>query len=351
VSGRLPGDWIPRLTLDPSVFVAPGAAIVGDVTIGARAGVWFNTVIRGDTAPVTVGEETNLQDNSVIHVDEGQPAVIGARVTVGHRAIVHGCVIEDECLVGMGSIVLSGARIGAGTLVGAGALILEGQQIPPGSTVLGVPAKVVGQTKPEHREAIRRGASHYVALARSYIERGIARPLPAPADRAGLTRTDRGPMTHLEWEGLLAVIAASPEWAAARLAAHDDARWRQRPAPERWSALEVLCHLHDSDVEVFRVRLDRLLAEVWPAFAPAVMEGWETSRGYRERLPSEAHRAWSATRAALVDRLRLLRPADWERAGRHPLHGPYSLGEMARRWAEHDLSHRRQMAEALGEPA
>jgi carbonic anhydrase/acetyltransferase-like protein (isoleucine patch superfamily) len=162
-----------RVELDPTVYVAPGARITGEVSIGARSSVWFNTVVRGDSAPVSVGEETNLQDNTVVHVDEGLPARIGSRVTVGHRAIVHGCVIEDDCLIGMGSIVLSGARIGRGSLVAAGSLVLEGREVPPGSVVLGAPARIAGTTNDEHRGAIARGSAHYVELARSYRERGI----------------------------------------------------------------------------------------------------------------------------------------------------------------------------------
>ena len=166
-------DWPARVRLDPSVFVARGAVVVGDVELRARSSVWFNTVVRGDSAPVTVGEDTNLQDLCVVHEDEGLPAVIGARVTVGHRAILHGCIIGDDCLVGMGAIVLSGAQIGAGSLIGAGALVREGMRVPPGSLVIGMPARVVGPVGPDHREAIRRGAEHYVALARSYLERGF----------------------------------------------------------------------------------------------------------------------------------------------------------------------------------
>jgi carbonic anhydrase/acetyltransferase-like protein (isoleucine patch superfamily) len=175
-------DWPARLLIDPSAFIAPGAVVVGEVTLGARASVWFQTVVRGDTAPITVGEDSNLQDGTVVHVDEGRPAIVGARVTVGHRAIVHGCVIEDECLIGMGAIVLSGARVGRGSLVGAGALVREGQTIAPGSLVVGSPARVVGPVTDAHRQAILGGAAHYVALSRTYLARGFARPHP-PATR------------------------------------------------------------------------------------------------------------------------------------------------------------------------
>jgi len=173
---REPGAWESRVRIDASVFLAEGAVVVGEVTIGPGASVWFNTVVRGDTAPVTIGAGTNLQDLTMVHVDEGEPAVVGARVTVGHRAIIHGCRIEDDVLVGMGAIVLSGARIGTGSLIGAGALVREGQVIPPGSLVLGAPARVVGPVTAAHRAAIERGAAHYQALARSYLERGYGRP-------------------------------------------------------------------------------------------------------------------------------------------------------------------------------
>lgn len=181
---RDPGAWVSKLEIDPSVFLAPGARLAGEVRIGRGSSVWFNTVVRGDTAPVVIGIETNLQDLTLVHVDAGEPAIIGDRVTVGHRAIIHGCRIEDECLIGMGAIVLSGAKIGRGSLIGAGALVREGQEIPPGSLVLGAPARVMGPVKDAHREAIANGASHYAALARSYVERGYGQAhRPAERDR------------------------------------------------------------------------------------------------------------------------------------------------------------------------
>ena len=114
-------------------------------------------------------------------MDEGCPAIVGNRVTIGHRAIIHGCVIEDDCLIGMGSIVLSGARIGAGSFVGAGSLVRERQVIPPGSLVLGSPARVTGELRPAQRDAIARGATHYEALARDYLAKGFGQPIPQPA--------------------------------------------------------------------------------------------------------------------------------------------------------------------------
>lgn len=197
--GHPAGAWTARLAFDPTAFVAPGAIVSGDVTLGPRSSVWFNTVIRGDTAPVSVGVDSNVQDGSVVHVDEGYPARIGARVTVGHRAIIHGCTIEDDSLIGMGAIVLSGATIGSGSLIAAGALVREGQEIPPGSLVIGAPARIHGLVHDSHREAIRHGAQHYVDLSRSYLRRGHARIHPPRGADAGTSTRDRGVMSHVEW--------------------------------------------------------------------------------------------------------------------------------------------------------
>jgi carbonic anhydrase/acetyltransferase-like protein (isoleucine patch superfamily) len=181
------GATLPKglLEIDASVFLAPGAIVCGEVRIGAHSSVWFHTVIRGDTDRIEIGAHTNIQDLTMVHVDEGCPAIIGDRVTIGHRAIIHGCVIEDDCLIGMGAIVLSGARIGAGSLIGAGALVRERQVIPPGSLVLGAPGRVTAEVQPTHREAIARGATHYEALARDYRAQGFGQPIP-PATGAAL---------------------------------------------------------------------------------------------------------------------------------------------------------------------
>lgn len=346
---RAPGDWKARLSLDPTAFIAPGAVVVGDVTLEAGASVWFNTVVRGDTAPITVGEGSNIQDGSVVHVDEGQPAVIGARVTVGHRSVVHGCVIGDGSLIGMGSVILSGARIGEGSLIGAGALVLERQVIPAGSVALGSPAKVTGQVSAAQREDMSRGNAHYVALARSYLERGFARPHPLPGSDTGITARARGPLGFLEWGQLLATLAESPHWVAHRLGRYPDSRWSQAPAPGRWSALDIVCHLRDADREVLVPRLERMLAEERPAIADVDMRGWDTQRAYRSESVRAAHQAWSESRRVLVARLAPLGPEDWRRVGYHSVRGPCPLGEMVRLWVDHDLSHRRQIAEALGE--
>jgi len=348
VSVTPPGAWTARLRIDPTAFVAPGAVVVGTVTLAARASVWFNTVVRGDTAPIEVGEGSNVQDNSVVHVDEGQPAVIGARVTIGHRAIVHGCVIEDDCLIGMGSILLSGARIGSGSLVAAGALVREGQNIPAGSLVVGAPARVAGPVSEAHRGAILRGAAHYAELAQSYVARGFARPHPAPASPTGITALERGPMTFLEWGQLLAVLAESPDWAAGRLERHDEAAWRKAPGPKRWSAHEVVCHLRDTDAEVLLPRLERLLAQDDPEFENVDMTGWDEARGYAHEAPAEALEAWRVMRRRIIARLAPVGPAEWARQGLHSARGSISIAEVVRYFAEHDLSHRRQIEAALG---
>ena len=348
---RAPGDWTARLNFDPTAFVAPGAVVVGDVSLGARASVWFNSVVRGDSAPVAFGEDSNLQDLCVVHEDEGLPAMIGARVTIGHRAVIHGCVIEDDCLIGMGSIVLSGARIGTGSLIGAGALVREKQVVPPGSLVLGMPGKVVAEVTPAQRESIRGSAAHYAALARSYLERGFARPHPPTHSDAGITSRDGRTLDFLEWSRLLAALSEGPHWVARWLDRYPDARWALAPGPDRWSALEVLCHLRDTEREVFVPRLERMLTEERPSIPDIDMRGWDVRRAYRSESPRAAHRAWSASRRALLGRLEPLKPEDWRRVGFHSVRGPFPLGEMVRQWADHDLSHRRQMAAALGELA
>ena len=346
-----PGEWSARLCLDPTAFVAPGAVVVGDVTLARRASVWFNAVVRGDSAPIALGDASNLQDLCVVHVDEGQPAVIGARVTIGHRAVIHGCVIEDECLIGMGSIVLSGARIGEGSLVGAGALVREQQVVPPGSLVLGMPGKVVGEVTAAQREGIRGSSAHYAALAEGYLARGFARPHPLPASAPGTTDLNGGPLTLEEWGRLLAGLAEGPHWVAQRLDRHAGSRWIAIPGPGRWSALEVLCHLRDTDREVLAPRLERMLGEDRPEIAYVDMSAWPAQRGYRSEAPRAAHAAWTEARRALVTRLSPLGPAEWARVGVHARRGHYPLGAMVREWVAHDLGHRRQIDAALGEGA
>ena len=156
------------INIHPSAFIAPGAVVLGDVTLGPRASVWYGAVLRADMAAIVVGEATNLQDGTIVHVDAGKPARIGARVGVGHRAILHACTVEDDCLIGMGSILLNEVHIGTGSVVAAGAVVPEGTRIPPGSLVLGVPARVTRAVDDALRERIRETWQHYVAEAQRH---------------------------------------------------------------------------------------------------------------------------------------------------------------------------------------
>lgn len=150
--------------IDTEAWIAPGAAIVGEVRLAAGASVWFNAVVRADKAAITMGEDSNLQDGCVIHVDSGFPTTVGRRVSIGHRAVLHGCTVEDDCLIGMGAVVLNGAVIGEGTMVAAGAVVLEGAEIPPGSLVAGVPAKVRRSLSEQEQQGLVDNAMRYVEL-------------------------------------------------------------------------------------------------------------------------------------------------------------------------------------------
>lgn len=168
----------PVIDIHPTAFIAPGAVVLGDVTLGARASVWYGAVLRGDMAAISIGDATNLQDGVIVHVDEGKPARIGARVGVGHRAILHACTVEDDCLIGMGSVLLNDVHIGAGSVVAAGAVVPEGTRIKPGSLVVGVPARVTRPVDDTLRERIAHTWQHYVAEAERH-RRGafpMARP-------------------------------------------------------------------------------------------------------------------------------------------------------------------------------
>lgn len=154
-----------RLTIDPAAFVAPTAVLRGDVTVGARSSVWYHAILRGDLAPVVVGRDTNVQDAAILHVEIDGPAVLGDRITVGHRAIVHGATVEDDCLIGMAAVVLSGARVGRGSIVGAGAVVTEGTRVPPRSLVVGIPARVVRRVTDEEFERVKRNWEVYVDYA------------------------------------------------------------------------------------------------------------------------------------------------------------------------------------------
>ena len=154
--------------VDDSAFVAQNATLIGRVSLGANSSVFYGAVLRGDTDQITLGAGSNLQDNVVVHCDEGIPATIGAGVSVGHGAVVHGCTIEDDCLIGMGATVMNGAVVGAGSLVAGGAVVLEGTVIPPRSLVAGVPAKVRREISDDELEGIRTNATHYVELSRAH---------------------------------------------------------------------------------------------------------------------------------------------------------------------------------------
>jgi carbonic anhydrase/acetyltransferase-like protein (isoleucine patch superfamily) len=156
--------------IDPTAFIAPGAIVLGDVHLGAESSVWYNAVLRGDTDRITIGDQTNIQDLTMIHADEGVPCTVGNRVTVGHRVILHGCTIEDDCLIGMGAIILNGVRVGRGSIIGAGAVVLEGMEIPPSSLVVGLPAKIVRPVDEETASRLEHGWRHYIEQARRHRE-------------------------------------------------------------------------------------------------------------------------------------------------------------------------------------
>ncbi|MCU0607704.1 MAG: gamma carbonic anhydrase family protein [Candidatus Edwardsbacteria bacterium] len=160
--------------VDASAFVAETAVLVGDIEIGKNCSIWYGVAIRADINKVRIGADTNIQENTVVHVDLDDrglgdcSTVIGDRVTVGHGAILHGCKIGDDCLIGMGAIVLSGAKIGEGSVVAAGALVREGQVVPPHSLVMGMPAQVKRTLGDPELELVRSSAQHYVDLAKEY---------------------------------------------------------------------------------------------------------------------------------------------------------------------------------------
>lgn len=162
-------DTTPSPTIHPTARIAEGAVVRGRVTLGENVSIWYNAVLRGDVDAIEVGDDTNIQDGCIVHEDFGCPVHIGRRVTVGHGAILHGCTIGDDTLIGMGAIVLNGARIGTGCIVGAGALVTQGTVVPDGSVVLGSPARVVRQVTAEELERNRANAQLYVDEARSQL--------------------------------------------------------------------------------------------------------------------------------------------------------------------------------------
>jgi len=154
--------------LGREAWVAPNATLAGRVSLGALASVWFGCVVRGDFEPIEIGDETNVQDLTVVHVDWGCPVLVGSRVTIGHRAVIHGCSVEDDAVIGMGAVLLSGSRVGRGALVAAGAVLREGFAVPPGAIAAGVPAVIRGEVGPELRQRFRDGVENYLRLAARY---------------------------------------------------------------------------------------------------------------------------------------------------------------------------------------
>jgi carbonic anhydrase/acetyltransferase-like protein (isoleucine patch superfamily) len=157
----------PRIAAD--AYIAAGATVVADVEIGSEASVWHQAVLRGDVAGIVVGAQSNIQDGAVVHVADKLPALIGRLVTVGHKAVVHACTLEDEVLVGMGAIVLDGARVGSRSIIGANATVKQGMVIPPGSLVVGTPARIVRDLSAEEQAEVKSWALRYVRLSREYL--------------------------------------------------------------------------------------------------------------------------------------------------------------------------------------
>lgn len=155
-------------TIHPTAYVHPTAVVLGDVTLGARVSVWPTAVIRGDTDAITIGDDSNVQDGTIIHVDVSFPVAIGKRVGIGHRAIIHGATVEDDVLIAMGAILLNGAHVGTGSIVGAGAVVREGMKIPPNSLVLGIPGRIARSTTSEEHERIRKTVQSYLDLQEQY---------------------------------------------------------------------------------------------------------------------------------------------------------------------------------------
>jgi carbonic anhydrase/acetyltransferase-like protein (isoleucine patch superfamily) len=155
------GDRTPQLPDDGDVWIAPDANVIGSVILHGGVGIWFGATLRGDNEPIEIGAGTNVQENTIVHTDMGYPVRIGRNCTIGHKAMIHGCEIGDETLIGMGATILNGAKIGAGCLIGAGALVTEGKEIPDGSLVMGMPGKVVRELGAEGRAANVQSAIQY----------------------------------------------------------------------------------------------------------------------------------------------------------------------------------------------
>ncbi len=167
-------------SIEADAFLAPGAVVIGDVEIGSHASIWFGSIVRGDVHWIRIGERTNVQDGSVLHVTRGtHPLLIEDRVTIGHAVVLHGCTLRTGSFIGMGARVLDGAEVGEGAMVGAGALVTPGTVVPPGVLALGVPARVVRPLKPEEKDRLAASADRYVAYAEEY--RRLLAPV-TPAD-------------------------------------------------------------------------------------------------------------------------------------------------------------------------
>jgi len=174
-----------RPVLGKGVFIARGAVVLGDVTLGDHSSVWFNAVLRADINRIVVGHHSNIQDNCVLHLADEYGCIIGNYVTVGHSAVVHACTIGNEVLIGMSATILDGAVVGDQCLIGAGALVVPGMKIPAGSMVLGSPAKVARALKPNERAALKGWAEKYVEVSSFYLERNIATDAGRPAVNRG----------------------------------------------------------------------------------------------------------------------------------------------------------------------
>src|SRR5205809_4406296 len=173
VAKQLETFLLKKPELGRGAYIAQGAIVVGDVTIGDFSSVWYNAVLRGDINRIVIGHHTNIQDNAVLHLEDDLPCLVGNYVTVGHSAIVHACTVGDESLIGMGAVILDGAVIGKQCLIGAKALIVQGAEIPPGSLVLGLPGKVVRPLRAEERRALKISAEKYVENAAYCLRHGI----------------------------------------------------------------------------------------------------------------------------------------------------------------------------------
>jgi carbonic anhydrase/acetyltransferase-like protein (isoleucine patch superfamily) len=327
-----------ELDVHPSAFVAPGAVVVGDVSLGPRSSVWFGTVLRGDMDIIRVGEESNVQDNSVFHVDCGFPTTIGRRVVIGHRAVVHGATVEDGALIGMGAVVLNGAVIGAGSLVAAGALVGEGKQFKDRSLIVGVPGRAIGEVNDELAESISCGADHYVTLSRTYLERGIGSPHPAATQPAYLGRGFAA-VDELEIGRVLSLLAASPGALAAVLAGLDETALDRTggagQASLRWLVREWLWEVD----ELWGPRLERLLTENSPDLAPP-----SDSEPPPVADADSAVKRLAVAQGRHLDALRDLPTTGWLSSGTLLEDGPVTVMEHVRRWAARERFYLRRLA-------